>query len=313
MGVIGLGAMGSELLSAAVDHPEVEVVAVADISADVVDRLLREHPGLRGGTDPDAVATASQVDAVYIATPPAFHAALAERAMRAGKHVFCEKPLAVDLAEGEAMVALAAETGLVGAVNFALADRAAALEVERALQAGEVGAVESVTIRLAFPEWPREFQRDAAWLARGEQGGFVREVFSHFAFVTDRLLGPLTLESATVDRPAPADAETRVEAGFTAAGVPVVLQGEVKVGLAETYEWEIVGARRSYRLTNWGDLSASDGEGWTLVDPPGARGSEATRLSAFANAVRGEGLVNLADFAAALRVQRVVEGVLASR
>jgi 1,5-anhydro-D-fructose reductase (1,5-anhydro-D-mannitol-forming) len=76
-------------------------------------------------------------------------------------------------------------------VNFALSDQQASQHVEKALADGLVGDVLGVEIRLHFPEWPRKFQAGAAWIDGREQGGFVREVFSHFAYLTDRLLGPL--------------------------------------------------------------------------------------------------------------------------
>jgi predicted dehydrogenase len=66
----------------------------------------------------------------------AVHARYAIAAMRSGKAVFCEKPLAVDLTEGEEMVNVAAPTGLVNALNYTLlADFAAGLRVQRAIEA----------------------------------------------------------------------------------------------------------------------------------------------------------------------------------
>ncbi|UUZ60093.1 hypothetical protein [Nocardioides sp. B-3] len=79
----------------------------------------------------------------------------------------------------------------------------------------------------------------------------------------------------------------------------------------ETYEWTVHGTDRSYRLTDWGDLAVSTGSAFEPIEAPGERGSEHTRLSAFAVAVRDGGSPNMADFAAGLRVQRVVEGWLA--
>jgi predicted dehydrogenase len=61
---------------------------------------------------------AARVDAVHIATPNALHAPLAEEAIAAGKHVVCEKPLAMDAAEGERLWRLATRAGVVHAVNF---------------------------------------------------------------------------------------------------------------------------------------------------------------------------------------------------
>lgn len=308
LGIIGLGAMGTELLEAAARHDDFDVVLCADVNETAVARESGKYPNIDFTTLPDAVAAAENLDAVYIATPPRFHAAYAMEAMRRGKAVFCEKPLAVDLAEGQAMAYLADQMGVVTAVNFALADRHATLDIERALGAGELGSVGSVEIRLAFPQWPRAFQADASWLWGRLEGGFVREVFSHFAYLTDRLIGELEPVFVSLDFPQGGEASEISAFGlFRASGVPVRVFGQAGLAVPESYEWVVSGSRRSYRLRNWGDLQVSDGKTWEDVVLKGERGSEYTRLSAFARAIRGEPQTNLADFAAGLRVQRAVE------
>ncbi|GAA4623341.1 hypothetical protein GCM10023196_019150 [Actinoallomurus vinaceus] len=303
LGVIGLGAMGSEMLDVAARHPEFDVVMAADPSTPALDRARAAHPAVSYVAEPERLLEEEGLDAVYIASPPATHAAFAVRAMKAGKAVFAEKPLAVDLAEGEEMVAVAAKTGAVNALNFVLSDRSAALAVARAVRNGEAGTVLGVEMRFGFPEWPRSFQRDAHWVAGRAQGGFLREVASHYVFLTDRLLGPLSpVHTRAAYGPASEDTATGL---FLAGDVPVRLSGQVAAG-PESYEWTLYGSDRSYRITDWADLWVGDVSGWTRVDPEGPRGSEETRLGEFARAVRGEEHT-LADFAAGLRVQRVVE------
>lgn len=308
LGIIGLGAMGTELLEAAARHDDFDVVLGADVNEAAVARERGKHPNIAFTADPRTAATGEGVDAVYIATPPRFHAAYAMEAMRAGKAVFCEKPLAVDLAEGQAMADLADRTGVVTAVNFALSDRHATLEIERALRAGELGSVGGVEVHLAFPQWPRAFQADAGWLSGRAEGGFVREVFSHFAYLTDRLIGELEPEFVSLDFPQGNEASEISAFGlFRAGSVPVRVFGQAGLAMPESYEWVVSGSNRSYRLHNWGNLQVSDGKTWQDVALKGERGSEYTRLSAFAQAIRGEPQRNLADFAAGLRVQRAVE------
>ncbi len=303
LGVIGLGVMGTEMLDAARGHPQFEVVVAADPSSRAIQRARAAHPEVAYVTDPAKLLQHDELDAVYIASPPATHAPHAIQAMKAGKAVLAEKPLTVNLAEGEEMVAVAAETGAVNALNFALSDRAAVVAVGRALADGDVGAVRAVEMRFTFPVWPREFQQDAHWVAGRAQGGFVREVASHYIFITDRLLGPLSPIHTNVTYGVAA--ETFASGLFLAGTVPVTLWGQVAAG-PETYEWTIYGTERSYRITDWGDLWRGDSSGWTRLDLEGPRGSEHTRLSEFAHAIRGREST-LADFAAGLRVQRVTE------
>ncbi|MFE7068262.1 Gfo/Idh/MocA family protein [Microbacterium sp. NPDC057658] len=72
----------------------------------------------RAEHDAEALLDADDIDVVHICTPNATHADLALRALRAGKHVVCEKPLATTAADAAALAAEAAESGLVAAVPF---------------------------------------------------------------------------------------------------------------------------------------------------------------------------------------------------
>ncbi|HEX6344168.1 Gfo/Idh/MocA family oxidoreductase [Umezawaea sp.] len=306
LGIIGLGAMGGRVLDVAAAHADLVVVRACDLDRATLDRVSAAHPDVAVSRDPADVLGASDVDAVYLATPPAFHAGMTVAALAAGKAVFCEKPLSVSAEDGRRMRDAAAAGGLVTAVNFALSDRDVVLEVERALAAGEVGDVLGVDVRLQFPKWPREFQADALWLDGREQGGFVREVFSHFAYLTDRLVGPLRAVDVSADFPA-RGSEVAARGLLRAGDVPVHFSGVAGVAGPEHYEWVLWGTRRSYRLLEWANLEVFEDGAWTPV-PSRGRGSDASRLGLFAEAVRGGPTSpNLAGFDVAHRVQEAVE------
>ncbi|EWM19591.1 oxidoreductase, NAD-binding [Kutzneria sp. 744] len=302
LGVIGLGVMGGRTFGQALQHPDFVVARAADANPSVVSALSAEHPSVEF-VPADEVMTG--VDAIYVATPPAAHARYALPALRAGVAVFCEKPLAVDLAEGRAMAA----AGGVTAVNFPLSDTNGTLYLEKAVP--EAGQLLGVDVRMTFPQWPRPFQAPAAWVGERAEGGFIREVFSHFAYLTDHLVGPISAERATVDYPA-SGSEVAARGLLRAGEVPVQVSGYANVAAPEHYEWTLWGSKRSFRLTNWAQLSTSDGGPWTPVELDGdGTGAETTRLSRFAQAIRGSRPANLADFADALRVQEVVEAFYA--
>jgi predicted dehydrogenase len=139
LGVVGLGAMGVEMLGAAMPHPDFVVRLAADLSPRTVERRGADFPGVAFTTDPAEVIGSPDVDAVYIATPPVHHADLAVAALRSGKAVFCEKPLAISLADGRRMLAAAEETGRFAAAMRGrkpehLADFATALRVQRTVE-----------------------------------------------------------------------------------------------------------------------------------------------------------------------------------
>ena len=63
-----------------------------------------------------------------------------------------------------------------------------------AQKSGSLGGIVAADVRLHFARWPRDWQAGAAWLAERQEGGYVREVFSHFAYLIQRLLGPAFLD-----------------------------------------------------------------------------------------------------------------------
>lgn len=306
LGIIGLGAMGRHLFDVALEHPDFEVVRAVDLNPATIATLQAEHPGIRFSVDPADVIGSDEVDAVYVATPPATHAGLVVPALESGQAVFCEKPLAVSAEHADAMIAAAHASGRAAAVNFALSDRQSTRYVEQAIADGRVGEILGVEIGLTFPVWPRAFQADAAWLGRREQGGFVREVFSHFAYLTDRLVAPLVPVHTRLAYRGE-ESETAAYGLLLAGDIPVHLSGVVGAAGPETYEWVLRGSRQSYRLIDWRDLWVTEGDEWRPVELAGELGSEATRLTLFAEAIRGDHPQDLADFAVAHRVQQVVE------
>jgi predicted dehydrogenase len=183
-------------------------------------------------------------------------------------------------------------------------------QLERALKSGEVGDVCGVEIRLAFPKWPREFQSEAVWLASRRQGGFIREVFSHFAYVTDRLIGSLKPAFVQLVRSRGSiDGSESSAFGLLHAGhIPVSVVGQTNAAAPEMYEWYIYGTQRSYCLRDWGDLFISRGKSWDKVALDGESGSEMIRLTTFSKQIRGEKLDNrLPDFSVGLRVLKPVD------
>lgn len=245
-----------------------------------------------------------QADLFYIATPPATHIQLARKASGA---VLCEKPLAVDVTEARRLVE---EIEIPNAVNFPFASHPNVTSLEAQLRNGSHGEALRVEIRFFFNDWPRKWQQGAAWLAGPEQGGFLREVFSHFAYLTDRLLGSVELVDAMVNR-GPSGTETAVRAQLKAGDVPIWLTGNVGGRAPDLYEWTLYGSLASYRLQNWYDLEIGHDDGWqSLQLEPPAQGLQA-QLDAVTKLIGGEDNP-LPTFADALRVQELVEGILAS-
>lgn len=93
----------------------IPLVAVLASTEDKAKAFASEYGISAYGTDP---AVLKEADCVHICTPPAAHGALISQLLEQGKHIFCEKPLTLEPAEGEALCALAEEKGLHCAVGF---------------------------------------------------------------------------------------------------------------------------------------------------------------------------------------------------
>ncbi len=112
VGVAGLGVAASQILPAFKDSAAYALVAGADNRADARDAFAREH-------DRPAVATIEElcarddIDAIWISTPNTLHAEHTVAAARAGKHVICEKPMAVTLEECDRMIQAAADNNVL--------------------------------------------------------------------------------------------------------------------------------------------------------------------------------------------------------
>jgi predicted dehydrogenase len=114
VGVVGLGYWGPNLVRVFNElTEEVEIAWVCDLRHAAVNTIARSYPAIRCTTDLDEVLGDETVDAVAISTPVSTHHELGARALRAGKHVFVEKPLADSSAHARDLVELARERDLV--------------------------------------------------------------------------------------------------------------------------------------------------------------------------------------------------------
>jgi len=314
--IVGLGVMGQRMLANMAKYGDFDPAFAWDPSAEACEAARAIHPGIEIAADPMAMIAADATDLVYIATPPDNHAEYAVCAAAAEKPIYCEKPLGTDVEDSRQLVEAMEAAGARTIVNFSLASAPAANAIADALASGEIGDVESVDIHLHFCRWPRDWQAPAVWLSEREQGGFVRETFSHYAYLTRRLFGDIELLSATASYPDDGvSAETHAMAMMDCAGIPVSFNGGTG-GLpnsgADRVEYTVWGSKQVYRLYDWNRLRSNDGSGWLehLGDIADTR-EEGYRLQLenAARFCRGEPH-GLATFEDALAVQELVEDIL---
>lgn len=138
--VVGVGKMGLSHLSMLRAHPNVELVGVCDSIKYVLD-ILEKYTGIKTYTDYETMLAESGAETVVIATPTATHFPMAEKAIRLGLNVFCEKPLTLSVDQSQQLAALAAEYGVVTQVGYHNRFVGAFTEVKSLLEAGAIGKV----------------------------------------------------------------------------------------------------------------------------------------------------------------------------
>jgi predicted dehydrogenase len=171
--VIGAGFIGPVHVEA-LKRIGVNILGILGIS-DEESRQAAEALGLpRAYLSLDEVLQDPLVQAVHIATPNRLHYQMARTALEAGKHVMCEKPLAMDPRESAELVALAQQTRLAAGVNYNVRYYPLCLEARAMVDRGEIGEVFSVCGSYA-QDWLL-YPTDYNWRVLAEEGGPLRAV-----------------------------------------------------------------------------------------------------------------------------------------
>lgn len=144
LGIAALGRAFTLMLPALAHHPRIQVVAAAEPHAAGRRRFAADFMAAAYGTIDELLAD-PQVEAIYLATPHQHHAEHAILAARAGKHVLVEKPMALSLAEAEAMIAAAARAGVVLMLGHSHGQDGPVRHARRLIAEGRFGAPRLVT------------------------------------------------------------------------------------------------------------------------------------------------------------------------
>jgi len=244
---------------------QVEPVLVGRNEAKLVD-LAQQHKVEHWTTDVESVLADPSVDVFFDAGMTSHRFDLLQRAMRAGKHVFTEKPVAETLDEAVALAALAAETGITAGVVHDKLYLPGLVKLRRLVDEGFFGRI--LSLRGEFGYWVFEGDQQAAqrpsWNYRTEDGGGITtDMFCHWSYVLEGIVGRVRSVAALSTthipqrwdeqgQPYPATADDAAYAVFeleTPAGDPVVGQinssWTVRVHRDELVEFQVDGTHGS--------------------------------------------------------------------
>lgn len=140
--VVGAGHWGQNLIRSF--HELGVLVEICEIDPARRINIGERYPAARAVGDVDAVFGDPEVDAVAIATPAESHADLVERALRAGKDVFVEKPLALSVSSGERLLEIARLSDRILMVGHVLWYHPAIIKLKQLVDAGDLGRIQYV-------------------------------------------------------------------------------------------------------------------------------------------------------------------------
>ncbi|WP_437654836.1 Gfo/Idh/MocA family protein [Sorangium sp. So ce1182] len=188
-GVIGTGFIGPVHVEA-LRRLGIEVLALAGNGAERTAAKARQLRVERVYGSAEEMMNDREIDVVHITSPNHLHHAHARAAMLAGKHVICEKPLAMNTQQSAELVELAAERGLVNAVNFNLRYYPLSQHARSLVQGGEVGDVH--IIQGSYQQDWLLLPSDWNWRLDPELGGKMRavsDIGSHWIDLTSFITG----------------------------------------------------------------------------------------------------------------------------
>ncbi|HTL52436.1 MAG TPA: Gfo/Idh/MocA family oxidoreductase, partial [Planctomycetota bacterium] len=187
IGVVGAGGIAGTHITGYKAVPGAELVAICDVVPGKAEAVAKEHGFKHAFTDYNEMMKLKEIDAVSVCTPNAFHKGPTLAALKAGKHVLCEKPIALNAVEGAEMVAAAkkAKKKLQIGLHFHFDPRVQALK--RFINEGAVGRayytrVQALRVR-GIPTWGVFTNKKL------QGGGPVVDIGVHMLYAAMYLLG----------------------------------------------------------------------------------------------------------------------------
>jgi len=295
LGVVGIGFGQHAHVPALRNDPRAVVSAICASSYERAAAVAERLAIPRAHSDWAALVGDPDIDAVTISVPPVLQPAIAIAAAAAGKHVFCEKPVACDASQAAAMLDAARAAGVVHAVDFEFRAVPAWQRAKTLCDDGVLGG-----IRHAVVSWQVEtlaYRRPTeSWKRRRCDGGGTLNLFvSHSLDYIEWLLGPITRLAARFAGPEAsggsrdtAQAEAQVDAWFElASGAPVTLSVAANAPFGSGHRLEIYGDAGTLVLEN---RTADHANGFGLHIATRASGGMA-RVAVDGEAPAGDGRI----------------------
>lgn len=210
VGIIGTGFGQKIHLPAIQEHPETQAIALWNQDLTKAQGIAQQHDIPHVSERLTDLLALPALDAVMISTPPFLHYEMAKAALNAGKHIFLEKPVTLNLSEAQELYHLAQQKGLIAIADFEFRFVPVWQHLAQILESGAIGRKRLVKIDWLVPG-RADPQRAWNWYARHDQGGgILGAVGSHVFDYVHWLFGDVQrlcahLSCAIAERPDPKD------------------------------------------------------------------------------------------------------------
>jgi predicted dehydrogenase len=195
IGIIGLGWWGKQIVACLAESPRFKVVAGCDLDHNMAAPFAREH-GIDLVTDYKDLLKRPDIDAVAVVTPHLLHEEMAVAGFAAGKQVFCEKPLALNIASAERILAACTKAGGVLGIGHERRYEPAMEEMRRLFESGALGRLLHMDANVSHSNFrkidPTNWRRDP----RHAPAGAWTALSTHLGDIFVSLAGPPTRVTA---------------------------------------------------------------------------------------------------------------------
>jgi len=306
--IIGAGSVAKEHLKAWAECEEIQVTGIADIRRDEAKSLCDAHGG-KPYADYRKMLDEQQPAGVCVFTPPNVRLGPIQAAAERNMPVFCEKPIALSLAEADEIGRILGESGITFAVGYVLRYFPLFKALESVLDSGGIGRVQELFLKRygAFD------CRDGWQVDPDIGGGIVLEFYTHDTDIMMRLLGKPTSVYGHVhctwpgvSAPNHATCMVRFESGATAVGMASwAAPGEFRLS--------VVGDEGTVSATNWNELSLKrlDSDKPECIEIPQGASPMRDEMLAFVRRAGG-GRDEIADFRSGYDALALAAGIMRS-
>jgi predicted dehydrogenase len=217
--VVGMGYWGPNLVRNLHEVADAEVTWICDMRPELLDKVGARYPAVNRTSEYADLLADAELDAIILATPVSSHYELAAAALRAGKHVFVEKPLATSSSDARTLVDLARELGLLLMPGHTFLYSPPVNMIRDLIQSGDLGEIYSIStsrvnlglhqsdVSVAWDLGPHDFSILRYWLD---------ETPSHLTALSRSCIIPTTPDVAFINLEFPSGTIAHVELSWLA-------------------------------------------------------------------------------------------------